>query len=112
MREYFETYGDQAPNSTDVAIPVMSKRDLYNRYVEEMNSSLPPRSFVDEPRFKSLWLTLFPNDRLRQFCTIPGKCLVCSKIDEIRTDNLIVLNKCKEAHLLHRGGLFMRERDS
>jgi hypothetical protein len=46
------------------------------------------------------------------FDQVPGKCKICGEIDRIRKTkhHLVYQTACKEAHQLHRGGMFMLER--
>jgi len=68
--------------------------------------------FVQLSRFYELWGCLFPLCVNRPWCDIPGKCAVCLEIDRLRrsTKSEPVLLALKEAHLLHRGGMFNQER--
>jgi len=112
LEHYFETYGDQAPNRDETHLMIMQKTDLYNLYKHEMDTSNPPRPIVSKTRFNSLWNVLFPKCRCRPWCDIPGKCDICYEIDRLRRteEDSIVQEKLKEAHHMHRGGMFMLER--
>ena len=112
LEEYFLKYGDSAPNRDETHLLIMHKSDIYKRYVHELETSFPPRKFVSYSRFIALWNVLFPKYINRPWCDIPGKCDICYEIDKQRRtiEESIVQEKLKEAHHLHRGGLFMLER--
>lgn len=78
-----------------------------------MEKSEPPRQTVSNNRFNKLWEVLFPKCRSRPWCDIPGKCNLCYEIDRQRhtEEDSIVQDMLKKAHLLHRGGMFMLERN-
>lgn len=71
------------------------------------------RPTVSSQRFLELWLVLFPRHRKRPFCNIPGKCSVCYEIDrQRRQENTTHVHRMlKDAHLLHRAGMFHLERE-
>jgi hypothetical protein len=56
--------------------------------------------------------TLFPTCIKRPWVDIPGKCDTCYEIDRLRksSEDSAVQLKCKEAHIMHRNGMFMLER--
>ena len=110
LKNYFDVYGDDSPNSVDTLVQVMLKGDLYKHYVKDMAT----RPTVGEPRFGELWNVLFPYCQRRSYCDQPGKCAVCYEIDKQRrcTTDRHHAKMLKDAHLLHRGGMFMLERES
>jgi len=63
-------------------------------------------------RFYELWDSLYPLSINRSWVSIPGKCNICYYIDQMRrtSTSLDVQKALQQAHLLHRGGLFMLER--
>lgn len=113
LEHYFETYGDQAPNQDETHLHIMQKKDLYILYESEMLKSDPPCATVSYTRFIKLWNVLFPKCRSRPWCDIPGKCDICYEIDRQRRteEDSVVQDMLKKAHLLHRGGMFMLERN-
>ncbi len=113
IQEYFKLYGNHSPNDVGCSVGVMKKNTVYQKYVAHMTkTSEIHRPYVSEPKFCNLWSHLFPNCCSRPWCAETGKCRTCQFIDENirRTDDPAVLMKLKEAHQLHRGGLFMLER--
>ena len=46
------------------------------------------------------------------YAGVTGKCATCYEIDKIRKSNgeRIIQEMCKQAHAIHRGGMFMPER--
>jgi hypothetical protein len=111
LLEYFEKYGDKSPNGEETKLHLMKKNDVYYQYTHEFN--LKKRPIVSETKFINLWNVLYPQYCMRQYCDIPGKCETCYEIDRLRriTDESVVQEKLREAHHLHRGGMFMLERN-
>lgn len=112
LESYFANYGDPAPNRDEIHLLVMNKSDLYRQYTEEMKRLDPGQARIDRARFLQLWAVLFPRCINRPWCDIPGKCDVCYDIDRLKrtSEDSHVQKKLKDAHALHRGGLFMLER--
>lgn len=111
LLNYFEKYGDKSPNGEETKLHLMKKNDVYFKYVNEFKSQ--GRQYVPESKFINLWNVLYPQYCMRQYCDIPGKCDTCYEIDKLRrtSEESIVQEKLKEAHHLHRGGMFMLERN-
>lgn len=109
MENYFEVQGDDAPDSEEVHIQLMNKCEMFDMYERDMGG----RPKVGETRFGELWNVLFPKHRRRPYCDIPGKCFICGEIDKMRREekDMHTLRMLKDAHLLHRGGMFMQERN-
>lgn len=112
IERYVDTYGDKAPDKDEWKLQIIQRRDLYKQYKKDMESSSPPQKIVSEARFNTIWQVLFPTCTNRPWCDIPGKCDTCYNIDKMRreSEDKVVQNALKEAHHLHRGGLFMLER--
>ena len=109
LKNYFDVYGDDSPNSADILVQIMLKGDLYQHYLKDMKG----QPVVAETRFGELWNVLFPHCQRRSYCDQPGKCAVCYEIDKQRraTTDRNHAKMLKDAHLLHRGGMFMQERE-
>lgn len=71
------------------------------------------REHVGGNTFGQLWNALFPKSLIRKQKDIPGTCNTCYLIDEGRktAEDAAVLTMFQKAHVLHRGGCFMLERD-
>lgn len=112
MEDFFKTYGDAVPNADEIRLPIMTKKDVFDKYEHHFKSIVPPLPTVDYSRFINLWNAQFPNARKRPWCEIPGKCDTCYRIDKLRktADDSITLKKLQDAHLMHRGGMFMKQR--
>ena len=112
LESYFKNYGDFAPNKNEVRLLIMQKKDVFNKYCHDFKLPVQ-RPVVSRAKFYELWDKLFPNCVSRPWCDVPGKCYTCYEIDRLRrtSDDAKVQEKLKEAHHLHRGGLFMLERD-
>jgi hypothetical protein len=113
LERYFATYGDFAPNRDEVRLLIMQKQDVYKKYVAEFEGALLKRDVVDIGTFNSLWATLFPKCVMRPWCSVPGKCFTCYEIDRLRRveEDGHIQHKLRQAHAMHRGGLFMLERN-
>ena len=112
MENYFDTYGDKAPNRDEIHLLIMQKADVYKLYAHEFQNSSPPRKVISYSRFLGLWNALFPKCINRPWCDIPGKCDICYEIDKQRrtSEDAVVQEKLREAHHIHRGGMIMLER--
>jgi hypothetical protein len=112
LENYFQKYADSAPNKDEIHLLIMQKKDLYERYRAEYLACNRSEELVSYPRFIELWNVIFPKAVTRPWCSIPGKCNVCGEIDRLRRvsqDNYV--QQClRDAHHLHRGGMFMLER--
>ena len=110
LNKYFETYGDYAPNRSEIRLLQKQRKSIYQKYKLEQKKLL--LTFVSRYLFGRMWKTLFPRSVERPWCSIPGKCSTCANIDTLRRceEDPTVLEKLSEAHQLHRGGLFMLER--
>ena len=69
---------------------------MYESYCHEFKNSNPPRDVVNESKFIELWNVLFPTciDRMLR-----------------SSEEKIMTEKLKEAHDLHRGGMFILEKN-
>lgn len=111
MNEHFDHYGDKQPNGIYNMLSVSTKAEMYDSYVADI-FVIGVVKAVSSQRFVELWLALFPYVRLRAWVSIPGKCKTCLMIDKLRrteSDKNVQI-ALKHAHHLHRGGLFMLER--
>ena len=116
LKDYFDLC-DKSPDSDKTFVNVAEKSDVYNMYVGELSSmnghlDCVEANILAKGHFLRLWNVLFPRCIRRPNCDIPGKCGTCYEIDKIRreTDSKKVKQLCKQAHALHRGGMFMKER--
>jgi hypothetical protein len=109
LESYFDRFGDQMPNKDEVKLLIMQKTNLFDKYVHDLTSEIMPRATVSRTMFYRLWSALFPKCVSRPWCDVPGKCDTCYEIDRLRrtSEDPAVQDKLKEAHQLHRGGLFM-----
>ena len=111
LNEHFKHYADHMPNEEKAYVGVYYKADLFNKYKDDMESfGVDP---VKKPLFYSLWRDIFPEKLLRRKCNILGKCHLCSRIQTLRSQskNRVTDEALRQAHFLHRGGLFMLERE-
>lgn len=109
LQRYFEVHGDSLPDEIETAVQVMLKKELFESYCKEMKG----RPVVDVSKFNETWRVLFPRVRKRPHCDIPGKCWLCSRIDRLRREENSEHTgmMLRDAHALHRGGLFHLERE-
>ena len=91
LQTYFEQFGDVSPNSPLTHVSNSTKYELYNEYCADQTRM--DRHFVTRQKFLSLWNSLNPHAKLRNFVSIFGKCETCQLIDSKRraTSNPIVL---------------------
>jgi hypothetical protein len=110
LKNYGESFGDFAPNSIDVALSASTKTEVYDDYTKDMLSF--GECFISFKVFDELWRVIYPHYKLREWCSIPGKCDTCGEINRLRRTSTIsaVREAAKQAHALHRGGFFMLER--
>jgi hypothetical protein len=113
LENYIYVYGDDSPTFEEVHLATQYKRTVYQEYIKHFSVVCsPPRPTVSYRKFVELWNGLYPEVLSRPYSDVVGKCNLCFKIHEIRTTskNSAAQLKAKEAHQLHRGGMFMRER--
>jgi hypothetical protein len=110
LHNYFIGFGDVAPNKDEVMLAINSKAESYEAYKKEFK--VTDQTVLDYTTFIDIWNGLFPNYIQRPWVSIPGKCDTCYIIDKMRkeAESSIVVKLLNEAHLLHRGGMFMLER--
>lgn len=110
LGDHFSLYGDQAPNRDETHLVIMHKKDIYEKYVNDMKKTQQDYSSLST--FIELWNSLYPTCLSRPWVDIPGKCSTCCYIDQSRRTSVgsNVHIHLKQAFSLHRGGLFMLER--
>lgn len=110
FQRYFEKFGDKAPNRKETDLIIMAKKNIYQQYSKE-TIGLGEKP-VSESTFLSVWNTVFPRCINRPWCDVPGKCDICGEIDRQRREcqEEAKLEQLKQAHHIHRGGMFMLER--
>jgi len=111
LEEYFKIYGDKKPNSLETEIGVNAKKDIYKEYESELKKNhMKPISYSV---FINAWNALYPTVKARPWVDVPGKCNTCFLIDrekDTATDKEVV-RQLGIVHQLHRGGLYMLERE-
>jgi hypothetical protein len=111
LDEYFSTYGDKKPNGLQTEISVNTKKEIYEKFVTDAKKNL--MSFCSYSTFINLWNAQYPNVKARPWVDVPGKCNTCYLIDREKnqaTDKEVV-RQLGIVHQLHRGGLYMLERE-
>jgi hypothetical protein len=110
LENFFEVAGDVAPNKEEVMLAISSKKEIYAKFEWEFIST--GKSPLSYDSFIEIWNTLYPFHIKRPWCSIPGKCETCFNCDKGRKEasSDIERKTWAEAHLLHRGGMFMIER--
>jgi len=117
--EYFHENGDFEPNKLENHLDLCELKDIYDTYHKEvqylyrMGSVSAGEIFlVNYQEFCSTWNSVFPWVKIREYKAVTGKCWTCFHINEIRktSSDTSVLLAAKQLHQLHRGGLFMQER--
>jgi hypothetical protein len=99
-------------------VRIQEKQQVYDDYIKEFQGrerivdSYKEVKLFDLRQFSEVWNVLFPYHVHRSWCDIPGHCKTCGDIEEIRNSstNIMIQQAAKEAHHMHRSGLFMPER--
>jgi hypothetical protein len=111
LENHFEVYGDKAPNKHEIQLSVTMKKEVFQLYEREQHNQ--GLESVQYNIFVNLWASLFPNVKSRPWVDVPGKCSTCYIIDRLRktSEEKEVQRHIGLAHQMHRGGLFMLERE-
>ena len=70
FQDYFQKFGDCAPNRYEAFLIITARKVVYEQYSEQM--SRQNRVPVQESVFSNLWTTIFPRFINRPWCDIPG----------------------------------------
>ena len=70
FQDYFQKFGDCAPNRYETFLIITARKVVYEQYSEQM--SRQNRVPVQESVFSNLWTTIFPLFINRPWCDIPG----------------------------------------
>ena len=111
FKEHFELSGDPAPNGAGVHLEVTDKiMSIYEMYTGDMHAQ--GEEILSYSRWLKIWSTTFPNVTMRAYKQVTGKCWTCYNISEGRRSNKgkVYQKAYKEAHFLHRCGLYKPER--
>jgi hypothetical protein len=111
LDQYAKEYGDMIPNKDQIWLSMPTKRAVWGQYTDDMTKLGLPN--IAESTFIDLWNSIYPNYLIRPWVDITGKCATCYEIDFIRrkSKSSAVMEAARNCHLLHRGGLFMLERE-
>ena len=82
LENYFDVFADKSPDSEEVQLAIVYKKDVYRAYKADMEKS--GIKFIQEPLFIDLWNALFPHYLVRPWLDVPGKCEICYEIDTAR----------------------------
>jgi len=111
LDNHFSIYGDKAPNRDEVQLSVNSKKEIFKMF--DADAKKNSIHSVGYNTFVNLWDAQFPRVKSRPWVNVPGKCNTCYLIDREKnkaTDQEVVRH-LGIAHQLHRGGLYMLERE-
>jgi hypothetical protein len=111
MENYFTSYGDSQPNRTEIHLETSIKRDIWKEYALERQHD--GKEFMSYQAFCELWATNFNHVKIREYKQVTGKCWTCAFINQARasSETSLQIKLLKEIHALHRGGLYMLERN-
>ena len=111
LERFFEWYGDFNPTHDRTGVSVQFKFDVYDKYERQFCDT--PQYLISKERLLELWRVLFPHCVKREGCNIVGKCDICYEIESGRKDNgeAVMQEAFSKVHLMHRGGMFMLERN-
>lgn len=115
LNNHFKKYADQAPNGYERFMAVNSKKAIFEEYTNEMNTKyIGTDTIKDYSTFNTLWNAIFPHYLIRGWVGVMGKCKTCYQIDTRRRSSPTDEQRqaLKHLHSLHRGGLFMLEREA
>lgn len=84
MHDYFHRrIGDFQPNSNEIHLEQMDKKDPYKEYVEDCTiDGIRPASYE---LFCLVWRTSFKHVKIREYKSVCGKCQVCSSLSLMRS---------------------------
>jgi hypothetical protein len=107
---FYPRFGDHAPDKDLTKISVVEKQEIFTLYVRDLGEKA---ALIDIKRFYEIWNVVFPKIVQKTSCDICGKCWLCYEVDCLRhsSEDSAVQEYAKKAHHLHRGGLFMLERN-
>jgi hypothetical protein len=110
MESFFDIC-DKDPTRELVHCNVSTKKEVWEMYLQD--KQLSQSNYVSYMAFVDIWNGMFPYCICRSWVDIPGKCNICCEIDRQRRScpDRLVQKRLKEAHHMHRGGLFMLERE-
>jgi hypothetical protein len=110
ISDYYDDYGDVAPNKLECRLAIPSKKELYAVYKKQHEDHNLP--FVLIEKFRELWNALLPYKKIRTWISPTGKCGLCGDIDAMRqkASETHVQEALRQCHLMHRGGFIFPER--
>lgn len=111
---HFEDCADNEPNRVEHQLDVIDKTELYQIYVVDTNLDRLDSEVLSYSEWLRVWGTVFPFVKVRAYKQVTGKCWVCFHINDGRRRCKDQASKkaLKQLHQLHRGGLFMLERNT
>ena len=110
MEEYFDNLSQWNPQEAEAEVKIKEKQDAYVAYSQAFAGK--DADCFSQRRFYEVWSVLFVEYVQRTWCDIPGHCHTCRDIEDLhnKSNDAVTHRALKEAHQLHRGGLFMKER--
>jgi len=79
LKFYFESAGDQMPNSNEIHLEPTPLRDIYEEYRNSrISAGCDPLSFTP---FYDIWRTCFPNVKIREYKAVSGRNYLNSFVD-------------------------------
>lgn len=109
LENRFELGGDSQPNSREIHLDPINKKDFYEEYVNE--AQLYGYEALGKTQFNKTWRKSFPHVKVRKYKSCTGKCRVCAELS-IQTRNQKVtaaMEFIKACRVIHRAD-FMHDR--
>ena len=100
FQDYFQKFGDCAPNRYETFLIITARKVVYEQYSEQM--SRQKRVPVQESVFSNLWTTIFPRFINRPWCDIPGINLLSLYIIEKASAAAAASSKILFAYKWHK----------
>lgn len=111
MEDKFKTQGDTHPRDEQIHLESITKKEIYNEYVNDMEVNYKTCTPMSYDEFVRLWIAVFNHVKIRKFKAVTGKCNTCATLTDLRskTRNSSIMKAIATYHALHRF-TYMQER--
>ena len=110
LENHFNLSGDNEPNSDEIHLDPVDKKEIYAEYANEAIIYKTKR--VKKTQFNKIWRDCFPHVKIRKYKACSGKCAVCAElsIQTRKQKTRKAMEYIKLCRVIHRAD-FMRDRD-
>ena len=110
LENHFKLSGDNEPNSNEIHLDTVNKKDIYAEYVDE--SILYDFDPLRETQFNKIWQNSFPYVKIRKYKACSGKCSICAELSILTGKYKIrkAMEYIKICRVIHRAD-FMADRN-